>query len=258
MAEDRYFFFKMENQKKRENKQTNKQNQGHQQVWKPTRANSMWFLRLENNSLWSDAFRYRSTRTVVPPSRCTGLAVLIYWNIRGSPAFWNQGGNSLTPSGLCSQWQRHLCRSLNHLWGPLSFPFLEGQDMAAARHLYCSPTKGSEIWLSSFILSQICPPNSPSWVYFCWCNPISTSVFCQHLNWSMSHIIISLSNDYSATPLLLSPENVFSFLLFQHGYTESFTSIQVLVSFCSPVLYFLYWHFILNWGKTTSCLRCCD
>ena len=117
--------------------------------------------------------------------------------------------------------------------------------MATARHLYCSLTKGSEIRLSSFILSQICSPDSPSWVYFCWCNPISISVFCQHLSWSMSHIVISLSNDYSATPLLLSPENVFSFFFSQHGYTESFTSIQVPVSFCSPILYFLYCHFIL-------------
>ena len=31
---------------------------------------------------------------------------------------------------------------------------------------------------------------------------------------SMSHTVISLSNDYSSTPLLLSPENVFSFFFF--------------------------------------------
>ena len=81
----------------KEGKPTNQPTQGHWQVWKPTRANSIWFLRLETNSLWFDAFRPRSTSMVVPPSRCTGLAVLISGNIGGSPAFWNQGGNSLTP-----------------------------------------------------------------------------------------------------------------------------------------------------------------
>ena len=72
----RQIFLFQNRESEKEGKQTNKQNQGHQQVWKPTRANSIWFLRLENNSLWSDAFRCRSTRMVVPPSRCTGLAVL--------------------------------------------------------------------------------------------------------------------------------------------------------------------------------------
>ena len=141
--------------------------------------------------------------------------------------------------GLCSQWQKHLCQSLNHLWGHLSFPFLEGQDMATARHLYCSLSKGSEICLPLFYPRSV-PPVAQAGCISAGATPFLFLSSANMLTGSMSHTVISLSNDYSATPLLLSPENVFSFFFFQHGYTDSITSIQVLVSFCSPILYFLY------------------
>ena len=130
--------------------------------------------------------------------------------------------------------------------------------MATARHLYCSLSKGSEICLPLFYPRSV-PPVAQAGRISASATPFLFLSSANTLPGSMSHTVISLSNDYSSTPLLLSPENVFSFFFFfQHGYTESFTSIQVLVSFCSPILYFLYWHFILNRGETKSCLQCCD
>lgn len=130
--------------------------------------------------------------------------------------------------------------------------------MATARHLYCSLSKGSEIRLPSFYPRAVLPVAQAGCIS-AGATPFPFLSSANTLTGPMSHTVISLSNDYSAIPLLLSPENVFSFFFFfQHGYTESFTSIQVLVSFCSPMLYFLYWHFILNQGETKSCLQCCD
>lgn len=112
--------------------------------------------------------------------------------------------------GLCSQWQRHLCQSLNHRWGHLSVPFLEGQGMATARHLYCSLSKGSEICLPSFYPRAVLPVAQAGCIS-AGATPFLFLSSANTLTGPMSHTVISLSNDYSAIPLLLSPENVLIF-----------------------------------------------
>ena len=85
--------------------------------------------------------------------------------------------------------------------------------MATARHLYCSLSKGSEICLPLFYPRSV-PPVAQAGRISASATPFLFLSSANTLPGSMSHTVISLSNDYSSTPLLLSPENVFSFFFF--------------------------------------------
>lgn len=82
--------------------------------------------------------------------------------------------------------------------------------MATARHLYCSLSKGSEICLPSFYPRAVLPVAQAGCIS-AGATPFLFLSSANTLTGPMSHTVISLSNDYSAIPLLLSPENVFSF-----------------------------------------------
>lgn len=85
--------------------------------------------------------------------------------------------------------------------------------MATARHLCCSLSKGSEICLPLFYPRSV-PPVAQAGRISASATPFLFLSSANTLPGSMSHTVISLSNDYSSTPLLLSPENVFSFFFF--------------------------------------------
>lgn len=170
---------------------------------------------------------------VVPPSRCTGLAVLISGNIGGSPAFWNQGGNSLTP-WACAHSGRSTSANLWITFGVIYLShFLKDKTWPQLDTCIVHSLKAQK---SVFLYSI--PDLSPQLPR---CNLISISVFCQHLNWiHESHCNLFIKWLLSYPLAVISRKCVLIFFFFQHGYTESFTSIQVLVYFCSPILYFLY------------------
>lgn len=85
--------------------------------------------------------------------------------------------------------------------------------MATARHLYCSLSKGSEIRLPSFYPTAVLPVAQAGCIS-AGATPFLFLSSANTLTGPMSHTVISLSNDFSAIPLLLSPENVFSFFFF--------------------------------------------
>lgn len=112
---------------------------------------------------------------VVPPSRCTGLAVLISGNIGGSPAFWNQGGNSLTP-WACAHSGRSTSANLWITFGVIYLShFLKDKTWPQLDTCIVHSLKAQK---SVFLYSI--PDLSPQLPR---CNLISISVFCQHLNW---------------------------------------------------------------------------
>ena len=129
-------------------------------------------------------------------------------NTGGSPAFWNQGGDRLTP-WACVIWAHSgggTSATLNHLG--VIHPSLSLKDKTwSLPDSSCSSSRGSEIWQVFLHFYPMSVPCSPSWLYFCWSNPISIPNFCWHgqLDLWVAHVI-SLSNDCPATPLVFSSE----------------------------------------------------
>lgn len=188
---------------------------------------------------------------VVPPSRCTGLAVLISGNIGGSPAFWNQGGNSLTP-WACAHSGRSTSANLWITFGVIYLShFLKDKTWPQLDTCIVHSLKAQK---SVFLYSI--PDLSPQLPR---CNLISISVFCQHLNWiHESHCNLFIKWLLSYPLAVISRKCVLIFFFFPTWIHWEF------YKYPSPGFFLLtnpllsLWHFILNRGETKSCLQCCD